>query len=134
MTDIYVTDMKLAAILVSLGVKRRASDPVTCDITYPNNVKTSQFKFWFECNEPSKEEEAIGFIKAYNKARNWEEFALDKEHPLYWMKGVLENRESYLSEIKHNVQPVKIINVGNKTLLISERASEELKNKFKKLI
>lgn len=134
MTDIFVTDIKLASILAALGIPRRASDPVTCEIEDRHGVRHEQFKFWFGLDEDGMKEKAKEAIEAYSKARDWEEFTLDKEHPIYWMKGVLENRECYLGEIRKNVAPIKIIHIGEKTVLIGERASRKLREQIKKLI
>jgi hypothetical protein len=134
MTDIFVTDIKLASILVALGVPRRPSDPVTCEIEERHGVRKEQFKFWFGLDNPDHRDTAKEIINAYSKARNWEEFTMDKEHPIYWMKGVLENRECYLGEIRKKVAPIRIIQVGEKTVLIGEHASRELRDKMKKLL
>jgi hypothetical protein len=134
MTEIYVVDIKLASILASFGIPRRQSDPVTCEVRTEDGIRKEQFKFWFSLRTDEHRADARQYIEAYTKSRNWEELTLDEDHLLYWMKGVLENRESYLTEIKKNVAPIKIITIGNKTLLIGERASQELKDKIKKLL
>ena len=134
MTEIYVVDIKLASILASFGIPRRQSDPVTCEVKIEDGIRKEQFKFWFSLGTDDHQSDAKKYIDAYTKARNWEELTLDEDHIIYWMKGVLENRESYLTEIKKNVAPIKIIQIGNKTILIGERASKELKDKIKKLL
>lgn len=134
MTDIFVTDIKLASILTALGVPTRPSDPVTCEIEERHGVRHEQYKFWFNVDDPKIRDIAKETIDAYCKARNWEEFTLDKEHPIYWMKGALENREVFLGWMRKNVAPLKIIQVGEKTILIGERATRQLKEKMKKLL
>jgi hypothetical protein len=47
------------------------------------------------------------------------------------MKAALENREVYLHWIKNDVEPQKIMQIGQKTLMLSVRASQELKDKMK---
>ena len=134
MTDIFVTDIKLASILAALGVPGRGSDPITCEVESRNGGRHEQFKFWFNVDDPVARDKAKEAIDAYSKARDWEEFTLDKEHPIYWMKGVLENREVFLGWIRKNVAPVKVIQVGEKTVLIGERASRKVRDQIKKLL
>lgn len=134
MTDIFVTDIKLASILAALGVPTRPSDPVTCEIEERHGARQEQYKFWFNVDDPETRDTAKEAIDAYSKARDWEEFTLDKEHPIYWMKGVLENRETFLGWMRKNVAPLKVIQVGEKTVLIGERASRQLRDKIKKLL
>ncbi len=85
-------------------------------------------------DDPDHNATAKETIDAYSKAKNWEEFTLDEDHPLYWMKGVLENREVLLGWMRKDVAPIKVIQHGEKTVLIGERASRELRDKMKKLL
>jgi hypothetical protein len=50
------------------------------------------------------------------------------------MKGALENREALLHWMRAKVVPMRIIQHGDKTVLLSERASEKTKAKIKNLI
>jgi hypothetical protein len=134
MTDIFVTDIKLASILISLGVPLRNADPITCEIYTKENQRTEQYKFWFGVDDLDHREKAKETIDAYSKAKNWEKFTLDEDHPLYWMKGALETREVLLGWMRKNVEPIKVIQHGEKTILIGERASHKLREKMKRLL
>lgn len=133
MDNIPTNDIKLAAILIAMGIPTRQSDPVTCVVTNEGGIRKETFTFWFDVSA-GKKDEAKKLIDAYQKARNWEEMVLDAEHPLYWMKGALENREVLLHWIRKNVKPMKIIQHGNKTVLIGENASKSLKDKIRKIL
>lgn len=134
MDNIPTNDIKLAAILVGLGVPMRESDPITCVIDTEGGIRRETFTFWFDVSAQGKRDEAKKLIDAYQKARGWENMVLDTEHPLYYMKGALENREVLLHWIRKNVKPMKIIQHGNKTVLIGEGASKSLKDKMRKLL
>ena len=50
------------------------------------------------------------------------------------MKGVLENREVLLGWIRKNVKPLRVIQHGEKTVLIGEKASNRLKSRMKTML
>lgn len=118
--SLYVTDIKLASILSALGIPKRQSDPVTCIV----REGKEQFTFWFDTSDPTKRAEADRYFKAYVAARNWDDSVLGAEHPLYWMKAALENREVYLHWMRSKVAPLTEIQHGSKTVLIGARASK----------
>lgn len=132
---IHVIDIKLASILISSGVPQRATDPITCEVQYrqPGNQRHEQYTFWFEIentDEAKKHAEAI--INSYlSFVQKWD-MSLGEEHPLYYMIGVLQNREVLLHWIRTKVEPLKRTTVGKMDILVSERASPELKAKLRK--
>ena len=125
-------DIKLASILVALGAPMRSEDPVTCVVENRNGKDFKQFTFWFDTSLPEHQRLIRDTIKAYDAARDWKNLILDKDHPLYWMKGVLENRERLLGWIRDEVQPMKILNVGTKTVLIGANAPKQFKEQIKR--
>lgn len=134
MDNIPTSDIKLAAILISLGVPIRQSDPITCVVNTVDHIRKETFTFWFDVEGEGMRDKAKKLIDAYHKARDWQTMTLDPEHPMYWMKGALENREVLLHWIRKNVKPMRIITSGNRTVLIGENASQALKDKMKKLL
>ena len=126
-------DIKLASILVAMGIPIRKQDPITCQVVKISGVRKEEFTFWFDVTDPEKEAEVLIVLGAYAKARDWGELVLEKEHPIYWMKGALENREVLLHWIRKNVQPMRVIKIGDKTVLIGERASPILRDKMRSL-
>lgn len=124
-------DIKLAAILTALGIPMRPEDPITCVEEERKGKMIKQFTFWFDTTLPENQRKVAIFINAYDKARDWKEYTLDKEHPIYWMKGALENRERFLGWIREDVQPMKLIQSGSRTVLIGANASPELKKQIK---
>ena len=134
MNHIYTPDIKLASILSALGIPPRGTDPITCIIEEVNGQRNEKYTFWFE-GDGEHGAKAKELVKAYYAlGKNWDETILDKEHPLYWMKGALDNRETYLHWIRSKVVPMRIIQHGEKTVLLSDRASSSTQAKIRKLI
>lgn len=133
MDTIPTCDIKLAAILVALGIPIRQSDPVTCKVDTERGRRSEVFTFWFDVSGGLRKK-AMDLIAAYQAARDWASYTLDTEHPLYWMKGVLENRECLLHWIRKDVKPMQILTAGDKTVLIGENASPSLRAKMKALL
>lgn len=132
--EIYVTDIGLASILDALDVPKRQPDPITRELRTRNGVETETGKWWYDVSDEKHEAIAKETIHAYSRARNWEEFTLDKEHPIYWMKGVLENRTANLHLYHHGATPMKVIEVGNKTVYMGPRLSQEHRDILKKAL
>lgn len=130
MKTYYTCDIKLAAILAGLGVPRRASDPTTCHFdTRPGLEERRYYNFWFDTTDDIHEGLCREIVKAYNTAK--EDLArvqLDIEHPFFYMHAALNNRETLMHEIRSDkVVPMRVIEHGNRTLLISDRASPRTK-------
>jgi hypothetical protein len=117
---LFVTDIKLASILIVMGIPYRKSDPITCVVRDGNK----QYSFWFDISDPTKRAEAERYFKAYAAARNWDHTLLDKEHPLYYMKAALEAREVFLGWMRDKVAPLTEIQHGSKTVLIGAKCSK----------
>jgi hypothetical protein len=132
--EIFVCDIGLASILDAYGIPKRNPDPVTKEIRTRNGVDSEMGKWWYDIADPNHEEKAKELMHAYSKAKDWEEFTLDKEHPLYWMKGVLENRIANLHLFHHGATPMRVIESGDKTIIIGPRISKEHKEKLKSLL
>jgi len=132
MDNIYFSDIKLAAILIALGIPIRKEDPITCLVTDVNGIRKETYTFWFDVT--GVRDKALEIVSAYEKARNWSTFTLPAEHPLYYMKGVLENREVLLNWIRKKVPPMRVIRHGDKTVLIGDRASATMRSKVKSLL
>lgn len=137
--DSYPTkDIKLASILLALGVPYRHEDPVTHEIQDKDGREHHQYTFWFDVADAEKRKTCGHLVEAYMRAKGLfnasgdpAEYLLDKEHPLYWMMGVLANRETYMHWMRADAEPMRIYQEGNRTVLISSRASQDLKNKVK---
>jgi hypothetical protein len=135
MKSIYVTDIKIASILIAFGVPRRDSDPTTCEIRKGVDGKDRrQYSFWFNVETDEHSEVAERTIADFAAANEWETINRDIEDPLYWMKGVMENRDSLIHEMHNNVEAMRVIEVGEKTIVIGHRASQGLKDKMKSLL
>jgi len=130
--NIYICDIKLAAILIALGIPIRKQDPITCLVTDTNGIRKETYTFWFDVI--GVRDKALEIVNAYEKARNWSAFTLPTEHPFYYMKGVLENREVLLNWIRKKVPPMRVIRHGDKTVLIGDRASATMRSKVKSLL
>jgi|Laugrespbdmm15sd_2_1035082.scaffolds.fasta_scaffold106294_1 hypothetical protein len=124
MRSIFVTDIALASILDSFGVPKRQTDPITREIRERDGRTVESGKWWFDVSTDDANEKAKWIIEAYSKARNWEEYTLDLEHPLFWMKGVLENRVANLHLYHHGATPMKVIEKGDRTVYIGPRLSQ----------
>lgn len=129
-------DIRLAAILISLGINTRHNDPVTCVISKTADGRDNKsYTFWFEIVAGGDEERKLmTAVTTYEKSKDWTDFSLDPENPIYWMKGVLDNREVLLNWIRKDVPPMRIITHGSKTILIGERTSKKTRDYFKSLL
>ncbi len=132
MNYVYTQNLKAAATLAALGFKQRNPDPIE-DIT---TVHGRSIIFFFEDSPAAgiafKEElTATKALQAFDKA--WQEYILGEEHPLYYIKAGLENRERLMTQMKE-CEPLLATQYGDKTVLISRNASQKTKNIIKKLI
>ena len=132
--EIFVCDIALASILDAYGIPKRQYDPVTREIRVRDGREVETGKWWYDIADPDIEAKCRDLMDAYNKARNWEQFTLDAEHPLYWMKGVLENRNANLHLLKNGAVPMRVIEHGEKTIIFGPRVSHENKEKLKSLL
>ncbi len=130
MKTYYTANIKLASILAGLGVPRRAQDPTTCHFdTRPGHEDRKYYNFWFDLTDEASEGLCKEIVAANEQARaGVGTVKLDIEHPFFYMHAALENREALMNEIRsERVVPMRIIEHGNRTLLISDRASERTK-------
>ena len=109
------TNIKVAAAASAFGAKLRQSDPVTCIVQEGGHRR---YTFWFTI---SGGEEAKAEME-----RTWADMKSDPESPIRYVRAALENRETLLGLIKR-AEPILSVSRGGQTLLVSERASPELK-------
>ncbi len=124
MTEAYwgTTNIKTASAVAAVGGKIRQLDPVTRTIKEDGS---QQVTFWFEAGQG-------GEVKA-EMERPWHEMKSDAESPVRYMRACLENRETLLGLVKRAV-PVRVIQRGGQTLLVSENATPEQKRAILKHI
>lgn len=108
------TNIKVAAAASAFGAEMRKSDPVTCIVEESGHRK---FTFWFSGGgEEAKTE----------MERTWAEMKSEAEASIRYVRAALENRETLLGLMKR-AEPIISVKRGGQTLLVSERASPELK-------
>lgn len=134
MRAIFVLDIALASILDAFGVPKRQPDPVTRELRTRDGIQVESGKWWFDVSDDEQSEKAKWIIDAYGSARDWENFTLDPEHPLYWMKGVLENRTANLHIYHHGATPMKVIEKGDRTVFIGPRLKQKDRDTLKKML
>ena len=110
------TNIKVAAAASAFGAKLRQSDPVTCIIKEDTGQR--QFTFWFSISG--------GDDAKAEMERTWADMKSDPESPIRYVRAALENRETLLGLMKR-AEPILSVSRGGQTLLVSERASPELK-------
>jgi len=104
-------DISLASILISLGETMRHSDPVTCLLI---NGGAKKYTFWFMHSD------TIGArVQEYGTLKRGGSLD-DTEHPMNYMKGVLENRVTLLHWIKNNAAPLTLKTHGNVHVLTGQ--------------
>jgi hypothetical protein len=115
MTEAYwgTTNIKVASAVASFGAKPRPIDPVTRTIKEDGSTQAT---FWFEAG--------AGAEAKAEMERPWSEMKSDPESPIRYVRAALENRETFLGLLKRAV-PVRVIQRGGQTLLISENATSE---------
>jgi hypothetical protein len=115
MTEAYwgTTNIKVASAVASFGAKPRQLDPVTRTIKEDGSTQAT---FWFEAG--------AGAEAKAEMERPWSEMKSDPESPIRYVRAALENRETFLGLLKRAV-PVRVIQRGGQTLLISENATSE---------
>jgi len=134
MRSIFVLDISLASILDAFGIPKRNPDPVTREIRTRDGQQVESGKWWFDVSDDIHADRAKWIMDAYGAARDWEDYQLDIEHPLYWMKGVLENRTANLHLFHHGATPMKIIESGDRTVIIGPRLSQKDRDTLKKML
>jgi len=133
MRQIFVCDISLASILDAFGVPKRQPDSVTIeDREYQGKISRSG-KWWFDITNDDDRDKAKWIMEAYDAAREWKEYTLDQSHPLYWMKGVLENRTANLHLYHHGATPMRVIESGDRTVFMGPRLSQKNKDILKSL-
>lgn len=126
MKTFYTNEIKLAAMLAGLGIPRRSADPTTCHLDSRPGMEGRKFyNFWFDVTVEAHEKLCRDVVRANNQAKeDISKVELDIEHPFFYMHAALNNRETLMHEIRsEKVIPMRIIEHGNRTLLISDRAS-----------
>jgi len=124
------SDLKLAIILATLGIPLRSSDPITC---HYGEADKKTFTFWFDATEEHHEKKLVELLHVHTSLLdNPLGKDLDQEHPALYVRAALDNRESFLRWIKEDVAPMRIITEGERTLLISDRASPRLRASMKR--
>jgi len=115
MTEAFwgTTNIKVASAVASFGAKPRSIDPVTRVI---KDDGSAQATFWFETGAGA---EARAEMEC-----PWSEMKSDPESPIRYVRAALENRETLLGLLKRAV-PVRVIQRGGQTLLVSENATLE---------
>ena len=131
MRHYYVNDISLASILDAFGIPKRQPDPVTKEIRLRDGKDVVSGKWWYDLSNQEDADKCKELCDAYYAARNWESFMLDKEHPLYWMKGALENRTANLHLFHHGAAGMRVIESGDMTIYMGERISEKDKQTLK---
>ena len=136
MRDIYAQDIILASILVEAGIPRRSYDPTTIEVRRDEKGnRRESWKFWFDCTDQTHYETAHVFLDAYYKAKNWEEFALPRDHVLYRIKAAFEIRNQLIDEGKKMATPQVCKELPDgRTLVMPENASRELRDKIKSVL
>jgi len=109
------TNIKVASAVASFGAKPRSLDPVTRTIKEDGSTQAT---FWFEAGA------GAGAEAKAEMERPWSEMKSDPESPIRYVRAALENRETFLGLLKRAV-PVRVIQRGGQTLLISENATSE---------
>ena len=134
MRYIYVNDISLASILDAYGIPKRSFDPVTREVRTVNGKDFEAGKWWYDVTDDEHNNKAHQLMGAYSKAKNWEEYTLDPDHPLYWMKGALENRTANLHLYHHGATPMRVIESGDRTIYIGPRLNNKDRETLKKMI
>lgn len=111
------TNIKVAAACAAFGARLRQDDPVTCAVTEDGR---RQYTFWF--NGGGEEARA-------EMERSWSEMQTPAESPIRYVRAALENRETLLGLVKR-AEPIMVIQRGEQTLLVPERAKPELKRRL----
>jgi hypothetical protein len=109
------TNLKVASAVAAFGAKPRPVDPVTRVI----RDGQQQVTFWFISD-------GNGDIAKKEMERTWADMQSDQESPIRYVRAALENRETLLGLVKR-CTPVRIIERGGQTLLVSENATSDQK-------
>lgn len=100
--------------MAAFGAQLRKYDP--CTVTVSEDGRR-QYTFWFSGGGDQARAEM---------ERSWSEMQSEAESPIRYVRAALENRETLLGLIKR-AEPIMVIQRGEQTLLVPERAKPELK-------
>jgi len=108
------TNLKIAAAAPNDGAVLRPYDPCTCTVTEDGK---RQYTWWFSSGG--------GTVRSELNCP-WSEMKSPKESWIRYVRATLENRETLLSLAKR-AEPIMVIQRGEQTLLVPERARPDLK-------
>ena len=108
------TNIKIAAAAAAFGAQIRKYDPCTCTVSEDGR---RQYTFWFSGGGDEARAEM---------ERSWSEMQSAAESPIRYVRAALEDRETLLGLVKR-AEPIMVIQRGEQTLLVPERAKPELK-------
>lgn len=108
------TNLKVAAAAAAFGAQIRPYDPCTCTVSEDGR---RQYTFWFSGD---------GGEARAEMERSWSEMQSGAESPIRYVRAALENRETLLGLMKR-AEPILVIQRGEQTLLVPQRAKPELK-------
>lgn len=152
----HTIDIKLAAILDSLGIPWRRSDPVTRVMEERNGRSFEQCTFWFDTTDENDRKAQSLYLEAYelalplfiwkrdvrlnrkgadpDKPPHGDYYKLGEEHPIYYQMDALFLREVWLDWSRNGADLRKLIKEGDKVVNISTRASQHTKDLIKKYL
>jgi hypothetical protein len=124
----HTSNLKLAATLATLGFDPHEA-PITRQVRSDGNETTI---FWFKASHPHNGESAFDVFQNFTKRAEF--FAeSDPEHPINYMRAVLQNRDEFIDLIRNTPRDV-VIERNGRRIAIRETASEETKKKFAALL
>jgi len=113
--------------MLTLGVPLRKEDPITAVIG--DTAAPPRYNFWFDTTEDLDHELTTTLVRANIASKDdISKVNLDIEHPFFYLSAALNNREVLMKWIREKVIPVRVIEHGDRTLIISDRASQKTKD------
>ena len=143
---LHTIDIKLAAILAVEEIPIRFDQPITCRIEQREGKDFKQFRFWFDVTDPDIKDKALRLINEYYAVKKDIQDSVREakttggktvnfpDTDLIKMISVQMFKDTFLHWIKTYVEPMKTVEMGDKTVTLSANATKETKDKIRNLI
>jgi len=143
---IHTTDRKLASILAVQDIPIRWEQPITCSRIEKDGKPWDQYTIWFDVEGKGVKDKAKSIINDYydrrddiramvrNGSQHGEKtVSFDDNDLMAKLISVQMFNEVFLHWMKSKVEPMKTVQMGDKTVTLSVNATAKTKDRIRQL-
>jgi hypothetical protein len=143
---IHTIDIKLAAILATEEIPQRFEQPITCRREEREGKPHNQFRFWFDVSDEGVRDKAERIMSEYHGIRREIQDSIRTakmdgakvvkfpDTDITKMISAQMWRDAYLHWMKNYVEPMRTVQMGDKTVTLSANATKETKDKIRQAL